>query len=961
MAASIPVHIRNRRQRLAPFSFISSLLRLGYLALALQVLPGCAAGTGNGAELPVLVGINTDFPPYEFMDKRGEAQGFDVDLLRGAAQATGLDIRFQPGPWDQIRGDLEAGRIGLLAGMLRSEERERYAEFSSPCLVVFYGIFVRKDSRDIHSLEDLRGRRILVENGSQMHEHLKLLGYSREIQATASEPAALKALAAGTGDAALVPLLMGAMQVRDAGITNVQRVGDSVYSRELCFAATKGDLALVERLNTGLAILNQTGEYARIYQKWFRGLDPREDTLLALARRAAWLLVPLAGVAVSALAWTWFLRRQVLQRTRELLRANQALHEKERFLQAVVENLPVAVYGKDPNRDYAYTIWNARCIQLFDLTPLEALGRTDADLESPEAAALFRRTDEEAFRKRSRIDLPDDFFHSRHGELVLQHTVKVPIFDEEGQPWLLLAISEDVTQKRRTEQELVRSRAGLAEAQRIAHLGSWEWNADPSGLQCSEELHRILELDPSGPLPSFQRLLRYCHPADRGTLLRALRKAIHGNHAVALDHRIVLPSGRLRHLHSTLKAQSDASSKVVRLYGTALDLTERKNAEEVLRQAQKLEGLGVLAGGIAHDFNNLLTAILANLNLAQATLPETAKASQYLRSMETTVLRAADLTRQMLAYSGRGTFVIQVLDLNQVAQEITQLLTASISKKVEIRFTLQPILPRVEADIAQLQQVLMNLVTNASEAIGEQEGVITLATGTLELSLGDLEAAFPGQDMNPGTFVVLTVTDTGCGMTPEVRERLFEPFFTTKFSGRGLGLSALRGILKGHRAGIRIESEPGRGSSFRIYFPAAKASLAIRPEEPEARTEPSCSSGTILVVDDEPVVRASTAEMLERIGYTVLEARDGLEALETFRRAPGEISLVLLDLTMPRMDGHETLRELQKLQPDVKVILCSGYHEQEAMKETRLGDSVGFLPKPFRFRDLRSALEKLSP
>jgi len=933
-----------------------SILRAVCLALGVTVH---AAGLGTSPAQPVVVGINSDFPPYEFVDAQGEAQGFDVDLLRSTAQATGLSIRFQAGPWNQIRGDLETGRIDLLAGMLRSKERERYAEFSSPSLVVFYGIFVRTDSRDIQTLEDLRDRKVLVENGSQMHEHLKLLGFSREILAADSEPAALKTLSAGTGDAALVPLLVGALQMREAGITNVRRVGDSVYSRDLCFAAVKGNTSLVERLNTGLAILNQSGEYARIYGKWFRSPDPQEDTLLALVRRTIWILVPLAGLAASALVWTWFLRRQVFQRTRELLRANRALQEKERFLQAVVENLPVAVYGKDPNRDFAYTIWNARCVELFELAPEEALGRTDADLESPEAAALFRRTDEEAFQRRCRLELQDDFFHSKQGRLVLQNTVKVPLFDEEGRPWMLLAISEDVTLKRRTEQELVRSRAGLAEAQRIAHLGSWEWDPEQKGIQCSDELLRILERDPSSPLPSMRSLLRDCHPADRKAFFRALKQASQDGNPISLDHRILLSGERVRHLHTTLKAQLAPGGGVARLHGTSQDLTERRNAEEALRQAQKLEGLGVLAGGIAHDFNNLLTAILANLNLAQARIPEGSRAAQHLRNMETTVLRAADLTRQMLAYSGRGTFVIQSLDLNQVSQEITQLLNASISKKVAIRFALQPGLPRIDADIAQLQQVLMNLVTNASEAIGDQEGAIDLATGTEELSLADLGSAFPGQDLKPGAFVVLTVADTGCGMTDEVKERLFEPFFTTKFSGRGLGLSALLGILKGHRAGIRLESEPGHGSTFRIYFPVSEGLYADKHEEPEDRTDRPRSSGTVLVVDDEPVVRSATAEMMQRIGYTVIEARDGLEALEAFRQAPEKISLVLLDLTMPRMDGHETLRELQKLKPGVRVILCSGYHEQEAMKETRLGDTVDFLPKPFRFRDLRSALEKL--
>ncbi|HWQ09809.1 MAG TPA: response regulator, partial [Holophaga sp.] len=594
------------------------------------------------------------------------------------------------------------------------------------------------------------------------------------------------------------------------------------------------------------------------------------------------------------------------------------------------------------------------------LSPGEALGRTDRDFESPEDAAFFRKSDEEAIRLRRRVDLPQDYFLSRLGTPTLLHTVKVPIFDAEGKPWMVLAISEDVTLKRRTEQELVRSRASLAEAQQIALMGSWEWDLAKDEVAWSEGFYRLLGLDPGGPAPSFRMLLGGSYPADRRRVLRALGAATHKGCPMSLDHRFLGSGERLRHLHTSLRPVTGEDGKVLRICGVTQDLTERKSAEEALRQAQKLESLGVLAGGIAHDFNNLLAAILANLNLAQITIPEEGKAAHYLKQVENTVLRAADLTRQMLAYSGRGAFVIQTLDLNQVVGDIAQLLKATLSKKVDLQFSLGGNLPHIDADIAQLQQVIMNLVTNAAEAIGDQEGTLHLETRADHLDAAVVETTFQGQDLEPGRFVVLRVTDTGCGMEAEVLERIFEPFFSTKFSGRGLGLSALRGILKGHHAGIRIQSEPGRGSDFQVYFPASRnpAPDAFRtPAPPEATV---AHAGTILLVDDEEDVLSATSEMLVHLGYKVLEAQNGREALDVFQQASAEIRLVLLDLTMPRMDGYETLRELQQLQPGVRVILCSGYNQQETIKEARLGDAVGFLNKPFRLDELEQALRRWS-
>ncbi|MBP7618237.1 MAG: PAS domain S-box protein [Geothrix sp.] len=404
------------------------------------------------------------------------------------------------------------------------------------------------------------------------------------------------------------------------------------------------------------------------------------------------------------------------------------------------------------------------------------------------------------------------------------------------------------------------------------------------------------------------------------------------------------------------------------LFTSWRDITDRKKAEQDRLQlerqmlhAQKLESLGVLAGGIAHDFNNLLTAILANLNLAEAGVPEDSPVAARLRATEGAALKAAELTRQMLAYSGKGRFVVRPHDLNLVVREVTDLVKVSIAKKANLHFSLEEDLPLVEADEAQLQQVILNLVTNASDALGDREGEIRVTTCARTLDETFISATFPGQGLVPGLYAVLEVGDTGVGMTPEVLARIFDPFFTTKPTGHGLGLSAIQGILRGHRAGLKVYSEPGRGTSFQVYLPATSAP---RPQAALVHSDPSdvVLSGRVLLVDDEDSILEVTAKALERLGFEVATAADGREAVELFSQGPEAFRLALVDLTMPRMDGRECFKALRALRPDLPVVLCSGFSEQESVKAF-LGEGLaGFIQKPYSMGTLRKALiEALHP
>jgi len=386
------------------------------------------------------------------------------------------------------------------------------------------------------------------------------------------------------------------------------------------------------------------------------------------------------------------------------------------------------------------------------------------------------------------------------------------------------------------------------------------------------------------------------------------------------------------------------------------DVTERRRTEEQQLQSQKLESLGVLAGGIAHDFNNLLAAMLGNLGIAQLRLGEDSELRTPLDNLEKSLLRAAHLTRQMLAYAGKAQSQVAPLDFNQAVSEISHLIAVSHSKKVQVRYELAPGLPALNADAAQLQQVVMNLVTNAAEAIGDREGTVTLTTGMRSWTPAGLAEDFPGQAMEPGDYLTLEVRDTGCGISPEVKARIFEPFYTTKFAGRGLGLSSMQGIVRGHGGGIRIESDVGHGTAFLVAFPLRWAAGG----SPEAALDapPWRGSGTVLLVEDEAAVRETTEVLLRGLGFQVVTAADGQEAVDRFAAAPGDFRAVLLDYTMPRMNGLEAFRAMLAIDPGCRAILTSGYREPEALDGPEALRFAVFLPKPYHRRDLELALRR---
>ena len=523
----------------------------------------------------------------------------------------------------------------------------------------------------------------------------------------------------------------------------------------------------------------------------------------------------------------------------------------------------------------------------------------------------------------------------------------------------------DITERKHAEDARREQELRLRLAVAASGLGTWEWDIRTDRMAWSPETEAMFGL-PSGTFDGNpETFFSFAHPEDAGIVRSTLGDAIKTPGPATVPdqpRRFVRRDGTLRWLVARGLTLRDAAGNPLRMIGAVLDVTAQRQAEEErtlierkLQETQKLESLGVLAGGIAHDFNNLLTGVLGNASIARVEIPRDSPTQECLAQIEEAAQRAAELCKQMLAYSGRGRFIVRPLDLSAVVRETTELIHTSIGKKASIRFSLATDLPAINADATQVRQIVMNLVINASDAIGENSGVIAVSTGVMHADRACLADTYLSPGIPEGRYVFLEVSDDGEGMSAATKAKIFEPFFTTKFTGRGLGLAAVLGIVRGHRGAMKIHSELGRGTTFRLLLPCTDGTADAGAAAGDAGAAWR-GSGTVLVVDDEETVRGVASRMLKMMGFEPLLACDGREAVEIFAARSGEIAGVMLDLTMPSLDGAATLAELRRVRPDVRVLLMSGFTEHDALNRFGGKGLSCFLQKPFRAEDLRTAL-----
>jgi two-component system, cell cycle sensor histidine kinase and response regulator CckA len=467
---------------------------------------------------------------------------------------------------------------------------------------------------------------------------------------------------------------------------------------------------------------------------------------------------------------------------------------------------------------------------------------------------------------------------------------------------------------------------------------------------------------------SFEAVLNFIHPDDLSETKRVVAESMYGapGKAYQIDYRFKHKEGQYRWFEDLFTVMRDAQGHPLARIGSVSDITERKRVEaekEKLelqnRQLQKAESLGRMAGAIAHHFNNQLQVVMMNLQMAMQTLPRNAEPVENLTEAMQSARKAAGVSTQMLTYLGQTAAKYEPLDLCEVCQHHLPMLRTVMPQGVTLKTELDSHGPVVNANANQIQQILTNLLTNAWEAMGETQGVIRLIVKTVQAADIPSVNRFPidcqAQDQ---PYACLEVADAGCGIANKDIEKLFDPFFSTKFTGRGLGLSVILGIVRAHDGCVTVESQPGHGSVFGVFLPLTTKAIPQKPIQ-VAQGPKAAGCGTVLVVDDEPYLRKAVTLVLKRSGFTVYEAKDGVEAVEVFQQHRDEIGCVLCDLTMPRMDGWETLTALRKLAPDIPVILSSGYSEAQAMAGEHPELPQAFLSKPYEWTALKDVIVRV--
>jgi len=823
---------------------------------------GMGAAAREPGEARVLVyGGDRAFPPYEFLDETGRPSGFNIDLARAVANIIGSDITFQLAPWDEVRSKMENGDLEL-ASMFYSAKRERSMTFSVTHTLVYQAVFVRDDSPQYRRFDDLKGRRISVQNGDIMHDYALEHGLGDTLTVTSTPEEALSLLVSGKVDYALGAHLQGLHWIRKNGWTQLRACENHLLGTEYCYAFAKSNTDLRNLFNEGLRQVNENGEYRKIYNRWLGVLEPEAslgwiiETVLILVAAAAFL----TAIAIGIIA---VLRRQVRKRTAELEEANAALEGSRSMALTLMQE---AVLDKDKLQ--------------------RTLGATKQS-----RLALLSVLDDEKRGAAARAQL---------SAAIEQAAEAILVTDEAGKIQYVNPAFTAITGY--TREEAVGQNPRLLK----------------SGRQDAEFYRRM-----------WERLRR--GEVWRGHFINKRK------------------NGTFYEEEASVSPVYDAAKRIVNYVAVKRDVTRELQLEAQFAQVQKMESVGRLAGGVAHDFNNLLMGIMGYAELCRDQIQPDHPIREWLDQIIQITQRSAEITRQLLAYARKQTIAPKVLNLNDAVAGMLTLLRRLVGEGITLAWLPGAGLRPVKIDPSQVDQILANLCINARDAT-DGAGKITLETRNVSVGA---DFCFEHVEALPGNYVLLTVSDNGCGMNAETIAKMFEPFFSTKdvSKGTGLGLATVYGIVKQNNGFICATSELGKGTIFKIHLPAVAAEIDETTDLP-VEDVPKGRGETILLVEDDPSLCSICKRFLEDLGYNVLAAETHGEALKLTEQTSNEIRLLLTDVVMPGMDGRQLANRISEIIPGISILFMSGYTADVIAEHGILEQNVSFIAKPFTRNDL---------
>jgi PAS domain S-box-containing protein len=768
----------------------------------------------------LIVGSEQDYPPFSTGMTDAYAGGFTVELWKAVADEASLSYTIRVNLFRDVLQNFKDGKTDVLINLARSEERDQFADFTVPHVIVNGAVFTRKGESSIRSEDDLVGKSVIVLNADLAHDYALTKGWGHHIVLVDTVAAGFRLLASGKHDAILIGKLPGMQTVLELGLSDIKMLKFKVgFAQKFGFAVHEGQSDLLAKINEGLAITKANGTYDILYQKWF-GIYEVKDV---------------------------------------------------GFQDLLKYIIPVILFF---------------------------------------------------------LGVGGYFFYQRHVE------------------------------RKQAEKQLQKIEERTRLALDASSGGVWDWNIKTGEVIFSDKWCRSLGYEPNEVTNDVNFWLETLHPDDKEKTLKAVNDHFEGKTQTFIsENRLKQKSGNYRdYIDRGQVFEWDEDGKPLRMIGTDTDITEQKQLQAQLQHSQKLESLGVLSGGIAHDFNNILAIIIGYCGLTKRNF-ETAEKN--IPIIEKAAERAAGLCRQMMAYAGNAQLTITKINMLEQVDDTVGMLKSTLPQNTVIKTELSGNIPLIEGDVSQLHQVVMNLIINASEAIGTDQGEVNVSLAKLEVIADKIFEDYNGKPIPPGQYACLEVTDNGCGMDEATISRLFEPFYTTKFTGRGLGMSVVLGIIKSHDGALQLFSKLGQGTSFKVYLPALVNELCGDENESSTASEAWQGSGTILLVEDEEQVRLIAKELLEMFGFTVLEAESGKEALEVYQNNSTEITLVFTDMGMPVMDGYELIEKLKNLNPELPIIVSSGYGDAEVSARIGRDNIAGIISKPYNSDKLQEVLKSV--